>query len=80
MDDGARTKSGFYLHTKGFTFLDVYKLVAMLHYQFSLICSVQAHEGKPVIYIKVESMNQFRKIVTPHFHSSMMYKLRTNTK
>jgi LAGLIDADG DNA endonuclease family len=76
MDDGALTKSGFYLHTKGFTFLEVYKLVAMLHYKFSLICYVQDHEGRPVIYIKVVSMKQFYKIVTPHFHSSMMYKLK----
>lgn len=59
MVDGAWTKSGFYLHTKGFTYLEVYRLVGMLHYQFSLVCSVQNHEGRPVIYIKVESMNLF---------------------
>lgn len=79
MDDGALCKSGFYLHTKGFTFLEVSQLVAMLHYKFTLICSVQNHEGKPVIYIKAKSMNHFRSLVVPHFHPSMMYKLKTST-
>jgi hypothetical protein len=79
MDDGAWTKSGFYLHTKGFTFLETYRLVAMLHYRFSLDCSVQDHDGKPVIYIKAKSMNLFISLVRPYFHSSMMYKLIKNT-
>lgn len=76
MDDGAWCKSGFYLHTKGFTFLEVYKLVAMLHYNFTLVCSVQNHEGRPVIYIKAKSIELFRSLVIPHFHPSMMYKLK----
>jgi len=57
MVDGAWTKSGFYLHTKGFSFLEMYRLVAMLHYCFSLISSVQDHDRRPVIYIKAESKN-----------------------
>jgi hypothetical protein len=80
MDDGAWAQSGFYLHTKGFTFIEVYQLVGMLHYQFSLICSVQNHEGSgrpaTVIDIKAKSMNKFRSLVTPHFHPSMLYKLK----
>ena len=75
MDDGAWTKSGIYLHTKGFTFLEVYRLVAILHYRFLLDCSVQDHDNKPVIYIKAKSMNLFISLVQPYFHSSMMYKL-----
>ena len=35
MDDGAWTKSGFYLHTKGITFLETSRLVAILHYRFT---------------------------------------------
>jgi LAGLIDADG DNA endonuclease family/Cytochrome C oxidase subunit II, transmembrane domain len=76
MDDGAWTKAGFYLHTKGFTFLEVYQLVAMLHYKFMLVCTVQNHEGRPVIYIKAKSMIHFRGLVTPYFHPSMIYKLK----
>lgn len=80
MDDGGKVThgSGFYLHTKGFEFAEVYKLVAMLHYCFGLVCTVQNHEGNPVIYIRAQSMDLFRSIVVPHFHSTMMYKLIPN--
>jgi len=38
MEDGSSATggSGLYLHTKGFTFEDVYKLAAPLHYMFGL--------------------------------------------
>nr|YP_009445628.1 hypothetical protein [Tremella fuciformis]YP_010180095.1 hypothetical protein LI453_mgp17 [Auricularia auricula-judae]ATX61905.1 hypothetical protein [Tremella fuciformis]ATX61926.1 hypothetical protein [Tremella fuciformis]ATX61969.1 hypothetical protein [Tremella fuciformis]ATX62037.1 hypothetical protein [Tremella fuciformis]ATX62087.1 hypothetical protein [Tremella fuciformis] len=77
MDDGAATtsRSGFYLHTKGFTFDDVYLLVGMLHYLFGLVCTVQNHKGQPVIYITRKSLPAFISLVRPHFHPSMMYKL-----
>jgi hypothetical protein len=75
MVDGAWTKSGFYLHTKGFTFLETYRLVAILHYRFTLDCSVQDHDGKPVIYIKAKSTKLLFSLVHSHFHQSMMYKL-----
>lgn len=78
MDDGASTTclSGFYLHTKGFKFKDVYSLVGMLHYKFGLVCTVQNHKGMPVIYITSKSMPLFISLVSPHFHPSMMYKLQ----
>ena len=78
MDDGAATTkfSGFYLHTKGFNFKDAYSLEGMLHYQFDLICTVQNHKGMPVIYITSKSMPLFISLVSPHFHPSMMYKLK----
>jgi hypothetical protein len=75
MDDGATTPSGFYLHTKGFTFDEVYLLAGMLHYQFGLFCTVQNHSNTPVIYIKSESYSKFVSIVKPHFHTQMLYKL-----
>jgi len=61
MDDGAATTklSGFYLHTKGFTFDEVYLLAGMLHYQFGLVCTVQNHTGHPVLYITSQSMPLF---------------------
>lgn len=78
MDDGAWHHNGFYLHTEGFTFDECYKLMAMLHYTFGLHTAVHNHEGKPMIKILYKSMPLFRSIVTPHFHSSMLYKLRPN--
>ncbi len=75
MDDGAKTESGFYLHTKGFTFNEVYTLVGILHYNFGLICTVQSHENMPVIDITAASLDSFIRIVKPHFHPQMLYKL-----
>ena len=77
MDDGAATTShsGFYLHTKGFTFEEAYLLAGMLHYQFGLVVTVQNHTNQPVIYITRKSTKHFISLVKPHFHKSMMYKL-----
>ena len=75
MDDGAFARSGFYIHTKGFTFSDVYKLAAILHYNFGLVCTVQDHSGMPVIYITAASMPLFISIVKPHFYPGFLYKL-----
>jgi hypothetical protein len=77
IDDRAATtkQCGFYLHTKGFTFDEVYLLSGILHYQFGLITTVQNHDGYPVIYITRKSMNIFINLVKPHFHRSIMYKL-----
>jgi hypothetical protein len=80
MDDGAatRSRSGFYLHTKGFTFEEAYLLAAMLHYQFDLVVTVQNHKNRPTIYITRKSMPIFVSLVKPHFHTSIMYKLEGN--
>ena len=75
MDDGAKARSGFYFHTKAYTFSEAYLLAGILHYKFNLICSVQNHKNTPVINIRAESMPLFRSIVFPHFHPSMSYKL-----
>lgn len=77
IDDGSKVTqgSGFYLHTKAFTFSEAYKLAGMLHYQFGLVCTVQSHKNTPVIYIRAQSMKLFRSIVTPHFLPEMSYKL-----
>ena len=77
MVDGYRSPNEFYFHTEAFTFKECYLLAAMLHYRFGLFCTIQKHEGKPIIKIANKSMFLFRSIVIPHFHQSMLYKLRT---
>jgi LAGLIDADG DNA endonuclease family len=78
MDDGANTTSsvGFYLHTKGFSFKDVYFLVGVLHYKFDIYTTVQNHDNRPVIYIKAKSKDKFITIIKPYFHESLLYKLK----
>lgn len=73
-DDGAYAKPGFYLHTKGFTFEDVYILAGILHYNFNLIVKVQSHENRPVIYITAKSVDSFKNLIIPYLHPSMYYK------
>jgi hypothetical protein len=75
MDDGAKAQSGFYLHTKAYTFKEAYLLAGTLRCSFNLKCSVQNHKNTPVINIKAESMPLFRALVRPYFHPSMTYKL-----
>jgi len=78
MDDGAATTSGsgFYLHTKGFSFMDVYNLAGIIHYKFDIICSVQNHDNRPVLYIRAKYKNRYIEIIRPYFHESMLYKLK----
>lgn len=57
------------------SFLDVYKLAGILHYNFGLECTVQNHSGKPVIYVTAKSMPLFISIVKPHFYPGFLYKL-----
>lgn len=79
MDDGASAKTGFYLHTKGFTHKEVYLLAGTMHYNFNLHCTVQNHKGNPVIHIAARSLKDFTAIVKPHFHKDMYYKLILGT-
>ena len=75
MDDGGLVPSGFYLHTKGFTFNEAYTLAGLLHYKFGLVCTIQNHDSQPVIYITAGSFPLFVSLVKPHFHRQMLYKL-----
>jgi hypothetical protein len=75
MDDGSDAKSGFYLHTEGFTYNDCYKLAAILHYNFDIVVTIQDHNKQPIIYITAKSMPKFINLVYPHFHKSMLYKI-----
>ena len=70
-----QVKNGFYLHTEGFNFEECYKLVGILHYNFDLICTVQKHNNKPMIYITAKSFSKFCVLVFPYFNDSMKYKL-----
>lgn len=63
------------IHTKRFTFDDVYRLAGIMHYQYGLVVNVQRHKGKPVIYIPSAYMGRFIALVEPHFHQSITYKL-----
>ena len=76
MDDGVTLRPGFSLCTDSYTFSEVELLIKVLKNNFDLNCSIHKRENNQFrIYIKTESMNKFRSLVTPHFNESMMYKL-----
>ena len=76
MDDGNKKENGFHLNTDSYTLSEIELLIKVLKQNFDLNCSYH-EKGKYSyrIYIKINSMDKFRSLVTPYFHESMMYKL-----
>jgi hypothetical protein len=75
MDDGSKCSNGFHLNSDAFSLDDLHLLLNVLNVKFGLICSLHARGKGHRIYISAKSMTTFRALVTPHFHSSMLYKL-----
>lgn len=75
-DDGSKQGPGFYLNTQSFSLKEVELLIQVLNSKFDLNCSANL-QGKEQyrIYIKSDSMNKFKNLVTPYLHKSMLYKL-----
>jgi hypothetical protein len=74
-DDGSKCSSGFHLNTNAFSMADLELLLNVLRVKFGLTCSLHSRSRGHRIYISASSMSAFRALVTPHFHSSMLYKL-----
>ena len=76
MDDGGKSRNNFYLNTDSYTLSEVELLIKVLKDNFDLNCTYHKRgEDRYRIYIKSDSMDKFRCLVTPYFHESMMYKL-----
>jgi hypothetical protein len=72
MDDKDNNRSGYTLNTSGFTLEDLKLLQAALLDNRGLECSVHSRNR---LYINSNSREKYIKLVKPHFHSSMLYKL-----
>lgn len=78
MDDGCKLKKNFVLCTDSYSFSEVELLIKVLKDNFDLNCTyLIRNEDQYRIYIKSDSMDKFRSLVTSHFHESMLYKLTT---
>lgn len=77
MDDGARHSNGngFYLNTQSFTKEENIFLIKNLKDKFNLDCTIHKDKKNYKIYIKANSMPHFKSLVTPYFHSTMLYKI-----
>jgi len=76
MDDGCKHRKNFYLNTDSFTLEDTLLLIKVLKDNFDLNCTYQVkRKGQYRIYIKRNSIEKFKTLVTPYFHRSLLYKL-----
>jgi len=73
MDDGSKAGSGF--HFNSFILKEVKLLSDILLNKYNLINTIQSHKNGYRLYISSKSMELFKTLVKPYFHSSMMYKL-----
>lgn len=79
MQDGSRQMGqGVYLATNSFTYEDTLRLANLLTSMYGLKTSVikTGVQDQWRISIWKESLEDFKVLVTPYMHSSMMYKLR----
>jgi hypothetical protein len=77
MDDGYKDRGNFRFATESFSRDDVLLLLAVLKENFSLDCSLNMVKSTQYrIYVKTNSMVQFRALVSPYFLPSMLYKLQ----
>jgi len=77
MDDGYKDRGNFRFATESFSRDDVLLLLEILKNNFSLDCSLNTVKSTQYrIYVKANSMVQFRALVSPYFHPSMLYKLQ----
>lgn len=77
MDDGTKHSNGFDLSTHSFSLTEVKLLIKVLKENFDLNCTYHKKAKEQYsIYIKTDSMNKFRALVTPYFHESLLYKLK----
>lgn len=81
MNDGSLENGGLILCTDSFKLKDVCLLIAILHYNFDLDCTLRKIKNNSKgtaqyrIYIKRNSMDKLRNLVIPYMHTSFLYKL-----
>lgn len=80
MGDGTAREHGLEICTNSYSLEDVVRLmnVLMIRYRFKCNLRLKKRQNNKIeymIYISQSSMPLLRTIVTPYFHSSMLYKL-----
>jgi hypothetical protein len=76
MDDSYKHSSGLSMCTESYSEQEVLLLVSVLKEKFNIDCNpMKRNSNKFRIYIKSKSLNELRKLVSPYFIPSMMYKI-----
>jgi len=75
MDDGSRSRNAVYLNTQQFDLLSQIRLVDLLRTQWRTEASLHRDKQYLRIWIRVESMARFHKVVAPFVLPEFRYKL-----
>jgi hypothetical protein len=76
MGDGSTERHGLILCTDSYSIEDTIRLINVLIIRYRLDCTLRARRKNLYrIYIRQNSMSLLQRIVMPHMHSSMLYKL-----
>lgn len=78
MDDGAKassTSKGYVFCTHNFTRSDVNRLCNFINKRFNFDCSVRVDRNYFLIYLPSNNRDRFLKLIKPHIHKCMEYKL-----
>lgn len=75
--DAYKHGTGLRLATHSLSIQDCVLLVNVLIIKFDLNCTIIKIKNTDqfIIYIRTDSMNKLRGLVTPYMHPSMMYKI-----
>jgi len=76
MGDGSTERHGLILCTDSYSIEDTIRLINVLIIKYRLECTLRVRRKNQYrIYIRQNSMSLLQRIVMPHMHSSMLYKL-----
>jgi LAGLIDADG DNA endonuclease family len=76
MDDSCKHGSGLSICTESYSEQEVLLLIYVLKEKFNIDSNpMKRNSNKFRIYIKSKSLNDLRKLVSPYFIPSMMYKI-----
>jgi hypothetical protein len=76
MDDGYKSKKGFYFCSESYTLEENEKLVNLMENKFDLKSSVHKHSNGHRLYIKSVSRDNFISLVKPFIINHFNYKLQ----
>ena len=74
MDDGYKSKNGFYLCTESFTLEENHKLSKILKNKFNLNCGIHKHTNGHRLYIFSTSKDNLQQLIQPYLISHFYYK------
>lgn len=78
--EGYKHGGGLRLATHSFSIQETVLLVNVLIIKFGLNCTISKIQNSDqyIIYIRTDSMDKLRDLVTPYMHPKMLYKIETD--